>query len=106
MSETTMIHAPSEIRPADPVGAAPAEPSARKWRSAPHELLPIEFDVVLSTLGISAEEIDKRPMSFAACAAVVQARRHDRSIPIDTWQELTMGQIEVVEPPEETDDPT
>ncbi|MEV3852735.1 hypothetical protein AB0J38_00155 [Streptomyces sp. NPDC050095] len=108
----TETEAPAVVTQADAGGNAesyvrPRQP-AKKWRSAPHELLAIEFDVACRAVGVTAAELAEYSMSFSAAAAVVLARRHDRSIPLDTWKELTVDQLDIVEEPDfdDPEDPT
>jgi hypothetical protein len=86
---------------------APRKPAA-KWRSAPHELYAVEFDVAVRELGCAAADIDKHPMGFAALSAVLLARRHDRSIPMDRWKTLRTVDLEMVAEPDldDPEDPT
>ncbi|MDG4860141.1 hypothetical protein P8605_18625 [Streptomyces sp. T-3] len=82
--------------------------SERRWRSDINVLKGWETDKCLELIGITADQMNTRPLSLACAAAVVLAQRDEPELPDDTWRELTVGELDMADQLDPTDeaDPT
>lgn len=79
-----------------------------KWRCAPDELTAVEMDAAMRAVGIKADDMESHPMSLNAAYAVVLARRTNPRIPVSTWRQIRVAELEFEQPADLEDpaDPT
>lgn len=98
---------PSKTRTAKAKSAPPRkEATAPVWVADVDDLYSIEQDILITELGAKsisdiADLLNSRPAATLALAAVLIARRDDRSIPVDRYKTLRLRDLTVPDAVEE-----